>query len=103
MEQVGPVQSHINGFVVLQLSQNATSMGLRDLLSSQIQHAIVLVLDSLAGDNPEGMSVRVVNGIRGVFQRLYRYHRNRGSDERRDRYRRDRYRRYIDDLDGMMR
>ena len=57
MEQVGPVQSHINGFVVLQLSQNATSMGLRDLLSRQIQHAIVLVLDSLAGDNPEGMSV----------------------------------------------
>ena len=65
--------------------------------SNQNQQAIVLVLDSLAGDNPEGMSVRVVNGIRGVFQRLYRYHKNRGSDERRDRYRR-----YINDLDGMM-
>ena len=52
--------------------------------SNQIQQTIVLVLDSLAGDNPEGMSVRVVNGIRGVFQRLYKYHRNRESDGRRD-------------------
>ena len=66
--------------------------------SNQIQQAIVLLLDATEGDAPEGMSMRVVEGIRNVFQRLYRYHRNRGSDERRDRFRR-----YVQDMDSLMR
>ena len=54
--------------------------------ANQIQSAIAAVLDATAGSEPEGLSMRVLREVRGVFQRLYRTHRNRGSDERRDRY-----------------
>ena len=43
------------------------------------------------------MSMRVMNGTRNIFQRFYRYHRNSGNDERRDRYRL-----YVDDLNSLM-
>ena len=55
--------------------------------ASEIQQAICLLLDATGGDQPEGLSLRVTNAIRNVFQRLYRFHRNRGDDERRDRLR----------------
>ena len=54
--------------------------------ANQIQQAIITLLDASAGDNPEGLSESVMQRIRGVFQRLYRYHRNRGLDERADRF-----------------
>ena len=49
--------------------------------ASMIQQAICLVLDSSL---TEGF--RIANEIRNIFQRLYRVHRNRGDDERRDRF-----------------
>ena len=66
--------------------------------SNEIQHAIVLVLDATARPEPEGMSMRVTNGIRNVFQRLHRYHRNRGQDERRARFRL-----YVESMESLMR
>lgn len=45
----------------------------------------------------EGMSMRVTREIRGVFQRLHRWHRNRGSDERAERYRQ-----YVEDMASLM-
>ena len=66
--------------------------------SNEIQHAIVLVLDATAGPEPEGMSMRVTNGIRHVFQRLHRYHRYRGQDERRARFRL-----YVESMESLMR
>jgi hypothetical protein len=63
--------------------------------ASEIQHAIVAALE--ASSTSAGLTTETVNRIRNVFQRLYRYHRNRGSDERRDRYRL-----YVEDMDSMM-
>jgi hypothetical protein len=65
--------------------------------ASDIQQAICLLLDATTGPEPEGMSVRVANGIRSIFQRLYKFHRNRGQDERRDRFRL-----YVEDINSLM-
>eukprot|EP00435_Cladocopium_sp_Y103_P009978 s2640_g2.t1 len=54
--------------------------------ANQIQQAIITLLDATAGPNPEGPSDAVMQRIRGVFQRIYRYHRNRGLEERAERY-----------------
>jgi hypothetical protein len=62
------------------------------------QQAIVLVLDATAGPEPEGMGMRITNGIRNVFQRLHTYPRNRGQDERRDRFRL-----YVENVERLMR
>ena len=59
-----------------------------------IQQAICLVLDSSLS---EGFSTRIANEIRNIFQRLYRVHRNRGDDERRDRFRL-----YVEDMQSLM-
>jgi hypothetical protein len=56
----------------------------------------VAALDASAG--PEGLTMEVTNRIRNVFQRLYRYHRNRGHDDRRDRFRL-----YVENMDNLMR
>ena len=66
--------------------------------ANEIQQAIVLVLDATAGPEPEGMGMRITNGIRNVFQRLHTYPRNRGQDERRDRFRL-----YIENVERLMR
>ena len=55
------------------------------------------LLDASAGPRPEGLSENVMQRIRGLFQRLYRVHRNRGSDERAERYQR-----YVEDMNSMM-
>ena len=64
--------------------------------ASENQHAIVAALDASAG--PEGLTMEVTNRIRNVFQRLYRYRRNRGHDDRRDRFRL-----YVENMDSLMR
>ena len=61
------------------------------------QQAIVLVLDATAGPEPESMSMRVTRGIRNVFQRLYRYHLNRGQNER------PRFRLFVENMESLMR
>ena len=65
--------------------------------SNQIQTGIMTLLDASAGPRPEGLSENVMQRIRGLFQRLYRVHRNRGSDERAERYQR-----YVEDMNSMM-
>ena len=55
--------------------------------TSQLQQAIVAVLDATTGPEPEGLSMRVATGVRNVCQRLYRWYRNRGSEERAERSR----------------
>ena len=62
--------------------------------ANMIQQAICLVLDSTL---TEGFSTRISNEIRNIFQRLYRFHRNRGDDERRDRFRL-----YVEDMQSLM-
>ena len=66
--------------------------------ANEIQQAIVLVLDATAGPEPEGMGMRITNGIRNVFQRLHTYPRNRGQDERRDRFKL-----YVENVERLMR
>lgn len=51
-----------------------------------LRRAIMCLLESSTGAEPEGMSMRVVTTIRNVCQRLHRWHRNRGSDERAERF-----------------
>ena len=46
--------------------------------ASQIQRAIMLVLEASGGSSPTGMTTEVVTGIRKIFQRLWRRSRNRG-------------------------
>ena len=65
--------------------------------ANTIQGAITTLLDATAGSDPEGLSTRVVRDIRNVFQRLFRIHRNRGSDERMERYRT-----YVENMSSLM-
>eukprot|EP00435_Cladocopium_sp_Y103_P026701 s3747_g6.t1 len=65
--------------------------------ASQIQAAIMTVLDASGGPRPIGMTMEVVTSVRNVFQRLWRAARNRGRTERADAYRR-----YVDDMYGIM-
>ena len=65
--------------------------------ANTIQGAITTLLDATAGSDPEGLSTRVVRDIRNVFQRLFRVHRNRGSDERMERYRT-----YVENMSSLM-
>ena len=55
--------------------------------ADQLQQAIMVMLDFSAGPNSEGLSVEAMQRIRSIFQRLHRYHRNRRSDERAERFR----------------
>lgn len=50
-----------------------------------IQQAIICLLDATTGPSPEGMSMQVTSTMRGVCQRIYTWHRKRGSDERTER------------------
>ena len=81
----------------LRADQNQTLAAERWHEASNIQQAICLALDSSAGDPPEGFSTRISNEIRNIFQRLYRFHRNRGDDERRDRFKL-----YVEDIQSLM-
>ena len=54
--------------------------------ANQIQHGIMILVDATSGPNPEGLAESVMQRIRELFQRLYRFHRNRGSDEREERF-----------------
>eukprot|EP00435_Cladocopium_sp_Y103_P063813 s2135_g25.t1 len=66
--------------------------------ANNIQQVIITLLDASAGPNPEGLSTEVVQRIRGVFQPLQRYHRNRGLDERAARFQV-----YVEDMERLMR
>ena len=66
--------------------------------ASMIQRALITVLDASSGANPIGMTMEVVNAIRGIFQRLYRVARNRGHNDRADAYLM-----YVNDLQRIMR
>ena len=65
--------------------------------ASQIQGAIMLVLEASGGSTATGMNTEVVTGIRNVFQRIWRRARNRGWTTRAANYRG-----YIDDMHGIM-
>ena len=65
--------------------------------SNQLQGAVNILLDATSGPNPEGLSMRVVRDVRNIFQRLFRIHRNRGLEERRDRFRV-----YVEDMSSLM-
>ena len=65
--------------------------------SNQLQGAVNILLDATNGPNPEGLSMRVVRDVRNIFQRLFRIHRNRGLEERRDRFRV-----YVEDMNSLM-
>ena len=80
----------------MRAEQNETLAQGRFYQASQTQQAIMTFLTASSGRNPVGMSM-LVTWIRGVFQRLYCYSKNRGSDERATAYRR-----YVDDLHGVM-
>ena len=82
----------------LRKDQNNALAGERWNEASQLQQAIVTLLDATSGPNPEGLSMRVLTAIRNIGQRLYRYHRNRGLDERSERF----YL-YVTDLQSLMR
>ena len=51
--------------------QNIALAAERWYVANEIQQAKVLVLDATAGPEPEGMGMRITNGIRNVFQRLH--------------------------------
>ena len=65
--------------------------------ANQLQQAIMIVLDCSAGPIPEGFSPEVLQRLGGVFQRLHRYHRNRRSDERAERFRL-----YVENMTALM-
>jgi len=81
----------------LRKDQNNALAGERWYEASQLQQAIVTLLDATSGPNPEGLSMRVITAVRNIGQRLYRYHRNRGLDERAERF----YK-YVTDMQSMM-
>ena len=55
--------------------------------ASNIQQAMMILLESNSDTNAGGLGMETLNRIRNVFQRLHRWHRNRGSDGRAQRYR----------------
>ena len=81
----------------MRLDQNvAVSNGLHND-ASNIQQAMMNLLASSADANAGGLGMETLNRIRNIFQRLFRFHRNGGSDERSQRYRR-----YVEDMAGLM-
>ena len=64
----------------LRRDQNIALSSKRSTDASQLQQAIMAVLYATAGPEPEGLSMTVATDVRNVCQRLYRWHRNRGSD-----------------------
>ncbi|CAL1131394.1 unnamed protein product [Cladocopium goreaui] len=56
--------------------------------ASQMQQAIMTVLNASSGSRPTGTTMPVVTSIRGVFQRLHRYARNRGREHMSEIYQR---------------
>eukprot|EP00435_Cladocopium_sp_Y103_P024696 s2951_g6.t1 len=81
----------------MRADQNIALAAERWAEAQQIQQAIITLLDATSGPEPEGMSMRVVQSIRNVFQRLYRQHRNRGLDDRAERFQR-----YVEDMNALM-
>ena len=81
----------------LRADQSAALFGERWMEASQLQNAILVILEASGGAEPEGLSMRVVSEIRNICQRLYRWHRNRGSDERAARFRT-----YVDNMTSLM-
>ena len=65
--------------------------------ASQMQQAVIILLDASSGNEPAGLTMEVMQNLRGVFQRLYRYSRNRGGGVMIDIYRQ-----YIDDMHSLM-
>ena len=78
--------------------QNTALSGQRYSEANSIQNAIITLLDATSGPNSEGLTANVITEIRNVFQRLWRWHRNRGSDERAERFRL-----YVQDMQQLMR
>ena len=65
--------------------------------TAQMQQAVIILLDAFSGHPSTGTTMEVIQSLRGVFRRLYRYSRNRGGGVMTDIYRR-----YIDDMHGLM-
>ena len=65
--------------------------------ASNIQQAMMILLESSADANAGGLGMETLNHIRNIFQRLFRFHRNRGSDEKSQRYRL-----YVENIAGLM-
>ena len=71
----------------MRLDQSVAVTGGWHTDASNIQQAMMMLLESTSGPNADGMTAEVVSRIRHVSQRLYRWHRNRGNDERAQSYR----------------
>ena len=69
-EHVNPTAPETNLMNNLKMDQNLALAAERWSEASQIQCAIVLLLDATSGPEPEGLSMVVVQQIRAIFQRL---------------------------------
>ena len=102
VQTMDPEGSPDNGTEVLlenlRRDQNNALAGERWSEANQIQRGIMVILESTTGPSPGRLSVDEMTTIRNIFQRLYRYHRNRGSDERAERYQT-----YVTDMQSLMR
>ena len=81
----GPTEGTDNLLESMRRDQNA-ALALEAWEDASIQRALITVLDASAGANPIGMTMEVVETIRGIFQRLYRLARNRGHNDRANAY-----------------
>ena len=77
--------------------QNIALQAERWTEANQLQGAVAILLHATSGPDPEGFSMRVVRDMRNIFQRLYTIHRNRGLDERMERFRV-----YVEDMNSLM-
>ena len=71
--------------------------------ATQMQGALITVLDASAGVRPIGMTMDVITSVGGVCQRLFKRIRNRGENNRGENNRAGAYLRYVEDLHGIMR
>eukprot|EP00435_Cladocopium_sp_Y103_P037889 s202_g10.t1 len=81
----------------MRLDQNQALAGERWTEAGQIQQATLVLLNATSGPEPEGLSTNVATQVRNVFQRLWRWHKNRGLEERAARFHR-----YVEDMQSLM-
>ena len=82
----------------LRRDQNNALAGERWSEANQIQRVIMVLLDAAAGPHPGSLSMEEMTTIKNIFQWLYRHHRNRGLDERAERFQS-----YVTDIQSLMR
>ena len=81
----------------LRRDQNISLAAERWAEASQLQTAIMMVIDATSTGGT-GMTMEVVTGVRNICQRLFRFRRNRGLEERAEKIQT-----YVRDMDSLMR